>query len=255
MIQHWDYKTILCQTGGIGERFEVDGMPGAHPKAFVTLFKKLGRDGWELVAHSATIFPAPFENMTAEERASFPLLDESGQIHPLRQPGMIYWWIFKRPLLPAAGENASGLAESDIASSTHTTAKAVADAQELIRRYQTGEHDFAGSQLNGAKLTETSLTKIDLNGSDLSGADLSWANLTKANLSGADLSGANLAGTILARANLRNADLTGAMLIDAQLTGADLTDANLEGACAGEPELAGVASFKGTTMPDGTRYD
>jgi hypothetical protein len=253
MVQKWDYKTVLSERGGVGERFEIDGAPATRPKDFVTLFKELGRDGWELVAHSASTLPPPFVSMTDEERADFPLIEDD-QIHPMRQPVMVYWWIFKRPLSVSPRISAVAPADAVSASPPAAAVEVTKDAVELKRQYQVGERNFSGAQLSGAKLSGVNLTKADLCRSDLSGADLTDANLTKADLSGADLSGTDFYQATLVKTNMNGADLTGAMLWEAQLRGADFTDANLEGAHIEDKQLAHLASLRGATMPDGTRH-
>jgi pentapeptide repeat protein len=96
------------------------------------------------------------------------------------------------------------------------------------------------ADLNDANLAEVTLVNVDLRGANLTGARLSGTVLTEADLRGADLSGADLT-----EANLRDTDLSGA-----DLSGADLTDANVT-----DEQLATCKSFKGTTMPEGSKHD
>jgi uncharacterized protein YjbI with pentapeptide repeats len=77
-------------------------------------------------------------------------------------------------------------------------------AEELLKRYATGEWKFPGVDLRHAQLQ-----RIQLRGADLSGADLSGADLSGADLSGADLSGADLSGALLERVNLAATNLSG----------------------------------------------
>ena len=126
----------------------------------------------------------------------------------------------------------------------------VGEPHEIVKRYEAGERDFAGANLEGASLTRAELQKANLEGAnleeayllgaDLQGADLGGANLRKvffrdanlrlANLQDANLQGANLRGASLTRAELQKANLEGANLQGANLRGADFQGANLEGA-------------------------
>jgi hypothetical protein len=100
------------------------------------------------------------------------------------------------------------------------------------------------ANLEGAQLSNFSLTGSSLYGANLKGADLSQANLRDAKLFGANLEGANLRGTILDGANLGGANLRGANLYGDEITGV-----------ANEQELEERAeSLAGTTMPDGTEH-
>jgi hypothetical protein len=129
--------------------------------------------------------------------------------------------------------------------------------------------DLRGADLQGARLSNASLTLADLRDVDLSGAELWFANLQGANLEGANLSGAelwfaNLQGANLEGANLTEAELTGVVLHQANLRGAnlkladlegaDLRYADLEGALVTEAQLAQARYVAGATMPDGTHH-
>lgn len=160
MFQKWDYKTVLAEQGGINPRFEIDAVPAARPENYVSLFKKLGQDGWELVAHSASILPPPFASMTDEERTDFPLM-AGGRIHVMRQPTMVYWWVFKRPLAPLTRLSVSPSTEA-IPVPPPRSGLEVRDAEELKRQYQAGQRNFSGAQLSGAKLSGANLTKAYL---------------------------------------------------------------------------------------------
>jgi uncharacterized protein YjbI with pentapeptide repeats len=96
------------------------------------------------------------------------------------------------------------------------------------------------ADLSGADLAEMGGPPIGPH-SHLRAADLTEANLTDTNLIGADLTDAKLIG-----ANLKGANLT-----NANLSGADLTGANV----APEQLLDKVASLKGTTLPNGQKYE
>jgi hypothetical protein len=102
MSQKWDYKIVLRDTGWGQARFEIDGKPAMPPKAMIDLLKALGQEGWELAALSTFVLPSPVESMSDAERVSVPMVDENSHVHPLRQPSVTYWWIFKRPLSPCS---------------------------------------------------------------------------------------------------------------------------------------------------------
>jgi uncharacterized protein YjbI with pentapeptide repeats len=102
------------------------------------------------------------------------------------------------------------------------------DANELLKRYKTGERDFFG----------VDLTDADLSGSDLSGIDLSTANLNNANLSDTNLSQAFLIQTNLTYANLNYASLNDTDLSASNLIGANLSGADLSGALLSEVHLS-----------------
>lgn len=96
MTQKWDYKAVLRRSTMGEVAFEIDGQKVARPSSSVELFKELGQDGWEMVAHSASALPSPVQSMgmTGDE---LPMFDEKGRMHPLRQPSLTYSWVFKRP--------------------------------------------------------------------------------------------------------------------------------------------------------------
>ena len=75
-------------------------------------------------------------------------------------------------------------------------------ADDLLRRYRTGERDFRHVDLTGADLQSQELPGLVLCGADLTRTDLQYAVLT-----GADLSGAELHGTYLSHADLTHAKL------------------------------------------------
>ena len=77
---------------------------------------------------------------------------------------------------------------------------------------------LSGTELIGAKIELSNLTNVHL----------SQANLAKADLSRADLTGANVTKAIIKRTNLKNANLYRAKLVEANLKWADLRGANLK---------------------------
>ncbi|MGB3532895.1 MAG: pentapeptide repeat-containing protein [Microcoleaceae cyanobacterium] len=137
----------------------------------------------------------------------------------------------------------------------------------IVKKYQDGERNFTGINLNEAnlsriKLTHANLSDASLSVANLSSADLSQANLSRANLNVARLSSTNLTQAILNRAtlnvaNLVRADLTSASLVEAliirselvraKLTKANFSRANLNGADLRESRL-GQANFTGANL-------
>ena len=129
------------------------------------------------------------------------------------------------------------------------------DAEELLRKYATGERDFAGVDLSGIVLTKYYDDELIgryqiredswpdgaiLRGINLSGANLEGANLQKVDLMGANLSGANLAGANLHGARLNEALLSGANLREAVLCWARLRETNLSKAVLEWANLGGA---------------
>jgi uncharacterized protein YjbI with pentapeptide repeats/prefoldin subunit 5 len=139
-----------------------------------------------------------------------------------------------RQNLPQWGNTPNIPPESSITPAAFPNAQpATVAPQEFVRRYQQGERNFPGVNLEAADLARVypsqpgspiDLRGVNLVGSSLTGAnfaggDLAEANLSEADLSHADLRQANLAGANLAGANLDGADLEGANLIAADLRG------------------------------------
>jgi len=151
--------------------------------------------------------------------------------------------------------------------------RSVASVDESTAAISLEDADLSGADLNEVRMFRADLTNADLSNAKLhyvSEARLVDANLTNADLAemggppigphshlrAADLTEANLTDT-----NLIGADLTDAKLIGANLKGANLTNANLSGAdltganVAPEQLLDKVASLKGTTLPNGQKYE
>jgi hypothetical protein len=112
--------------------------------------------------------------------------------------------------------------------------------EELIAKYEKGERNFRGADLEGADLMGANLRYANLWGADLRDAVLRDANLMDADLRKADLRGADLEGANLLDANLWGADLRDAYLRGAYLKGADLMDANLQCANLQRANLEGA---------------
>ncbi|KAF3890232.1 MULTISPECIES: pentapeptide repeat-containing protein [Nostocales] len=114
------------------------------------------------------------------------------------------------------------------------------NAEELLRRYATGERDFADIKFSARLLDGEDLREINLSGADLIRVDLSGTNLRNANLSGARLICANLTAANLEGANLFGADLSGADCIGTNFRDADLSETILSGTDFTGADLYGV---------------
>ena len=113
-------------------------------------------------------------------------------------------------------------------------------AHNLLQLYSSGERNFQGIELIGAKLNGAILNDSDLSQAELMLASLNEACLEKTKLHGAYLSGADLIGAYLRQAELTGADLIGSDLTDADLTEANLISCNLGGACLKDASLRGA---------------
>src|SRR5262249_35542663 len=114
------------------------------------------------------------------------------------------------PRRPAPGHEGGGKdgMVASLLSGHFTERNSPMHAAELRSRFEAGERDFCGADLQGADLAQADLpgadlrgaflVKANLRGANLDGANLRWANLTDASLSQAVLAGANLFGAILA---------------------------------------------------------
>jgi hypothetical protein len=123
---------------------------------------------------------------------------------------------------------------------------------ELKQRYDAGERDFQGVNLQGACLPGVNLSFACLQGAYLASTYLQHANLRGANLGyaclrGADLEGASLQGANLQGAELYRADLQDADLQDTDLRYADFSYANLSFVCLYGASLS-RASLQGANL-------
>ncbi|MCI0395302.1 MAG: pentapeptide repeat-containing protein [Chloroflexi bacterium] len=120
--------------------------------------------------------------------------------------------------------------------------------------------DLTDALLEGAELRMTDLRKANFSIASLVDASLEATNLKEADFEGADMAGVYLGEANLAQANLAWANLAWANLEFANLEGANLENANLDNAvltrATVDPEnLITARTLKGTTMPDGTKYE
>ena len=105
-------------------------------------------------------------------------------------------------------------------------------------------------------LSNGTLECVRLRYANMRGVDLSFANLRMTDLNFSQLQRADLTGASLQGARLNKANLRSALLQNANLEGASLTGGNLQGISDVTPaQLAKTSRLRGTTMPDGTRYD
>jgi uncharacterized protein YjbI with pentapeptide repeats len=126
-----------------------------------------------------------------------------------------------------------------------------------LRETDLSEADLQGANLREADLREAKMGSVDLSKANLHEVDLTGADLFSAKLQGADLSMASLRDTDLQWANLREADLRGLGISrGVNLRGADLS--RVKGRRNEDLEwLSRVVddSLKGTTMPNGQKYE
>ena len=113
-------------------------------------------------------------------------------------------------------------------------------AHSLLQLYSSGERNFQGIELIGAKLNGAILNDANLSQAELMLASLNEACLEKTQLQESYLSGADLIGAYLQQAELTGADLIGSDLTDADLTDASLISCNLGGACLKNTNLRGA---------------
>jgi len=113
-----------------------------------------------------------------------------------------------------------------------------------------GEHFFlapATEDLFGARLDGVFI-RVDMREKDLSYARLSGI-FAGGTLAHARLHGSRLSGVF------HGVDLSGAILTEANVSDASFVDCNLAGATIDERQLRRAARLRGTTLPDGKRYD
>lgn len=99
--------------------------------------------------------------------------------------------------------------------------------EEILQRYQRGERDFTGLEIE--EEGGTSFTGVCLDGADFSSAFI-VASFERASLKGARFLGANLKTCSFLGADLRRADFAGAALDGTTFQASRLVDANFEGA-------------------------
>lgn len=104
---------------------------------------------------------------------------------------------------------------------------AVTSFRELLERYQQGQRDFAGSELDGDP--ENDLSGVCLDGIDLSKsfifAGFERASLRDARFVGANVKTCDFSGADLTAADFSNAALCATTFLGAQLAGARFTGA------------------------------
>jgi serine/threonine protein kinase, bacterial len=135
--------------------------------------------------------------------------------------------------------------------------------QDLQKRYERGDRDFATCDLRSAQMQrfvlsggnfhEARFAKANLQGADLSAAHLSHTSFNQAQLKDARLTKAYLSHADFQDADLRGADLTGAYLSNANLRGANLAGANLTKATVTDEQLSLAKLSWNTVFPNGKR--
>ncbi|MEH2242247.1 pentapeptide repeat-containing protein [Nostoc sp.] len=97
------------------------------------------------------------------------------------------------------------------------------NAEEFLRRYESGERDFSKVVLKGLQLNHLDLSDINLNQAWLESTCLMGTNLSSANISGANLRSCYLGSANLTNVNLSNSQIEVTNFNDSNLTNADLT--------------------------------
>jgi uncharacterized protein YjbI with pentapeptide repeats len=117
--------------------------------------------------------------------------------------------------------------------------------------------DLGDANLRNALLVDANLSFADLRNAALRDANLAGARVGEADLRSADLDHANLSQAHLVRTNLSGADLSDTKLGQAYLRDANLRKADLSGAehITNEELEQQAKSLKGTTMPNGQKYE
>ncbi|ELS05157.1 putative transcriptional regulator [Xenococcus sp. PCC 7305] len=150
------------------------------------------------------------------------------------EPGKVY------SLSDYQGSLLSLMEEVEKKAQINHKANLIDKAYNLLQLYSSGERNFRGIELIGAKLNEAILNGCDLSCAELMLASLNEACLEKTKLQGSYLSGADLIGADLREAELTRADLIGSDLTDADLTNSHLISCNLGGACLKNASLKGA---------------
>ncbi len=103
--------------------------------------------------------------------------------------------------------------------------------------------------LKGAKLTETSMQKVQGKSVDFSDADLTGVILRDASLSGADFSGANLVDCDMTRSTLTDATMRGAIIAGMTIKYAEKQGLDMQGAIT-ERDMGHKLANLGKTLPE-----
>jgi uncharacterized protein YjbI with pentapeptide repeats len=106
------------------------------------------------------------------------------------------------------------------------------------------------TKLRGANFRKARLYRINLVNADLRWAKLQDALIFKSNLKEAKLIGADLSGAYVFKADFRNA-----LCIDLKLRNANIWETDFEGSNITYEQLAEANRLRGSTMPNGARYD
>jgi uncharacterized protein YjbI with pentapeptide repeats len=114
-----------------------------------------------------------------------------------------------------------------------------------------GKIDLQGANMSHSNLSGVDLSKMNLAGADLSYSDLSQTRLNESNLAGANLDHANLTGALMEQSNLEGANLNHAILTAAKLKQAILAKANLTCANLNQADLT-KSDFAATVIAGAT---
>lgn len=103
------------------------------------------------------------------------------------------------------------------------------DAGELRGRYQGGDRNFRGLNLDRFQLQGQDYRGADFSGASFRAADLSGANLGGCSLQGCDFTSATLAGLVAREANMSGAVFDGVDLVRIDFLGANVSRASFVG--------------------------
>ncbi|MEH2381440.1 MAG: pentapeptide repeat-containing protein [Nostoc sp.] len=130
-------------------------------------------------------------------------------------------------------------------------------AEEIIKRYETGERNFTGIELKRTVISDTCFMDVDFSRVNLQDCLLQVAYLVNANFTYASLEWTSFSASLI-NCNLSNANLRGSSLKSTRLIGVDLTSAHLSGADLRETKLIGCnlrnANLTGIRTTEGTIF-
>jgi uncharacterized protein YjbI with pentapeptide repeats len=128
------------------------------------------------------------------------------------------------------------------------------DLKSLILQYADLTHaDLENLQMEHGSLYDSNLSFSTLINLIVSSSNLNNVNLSHAIVSNTDFSNSLFVGADLSSADLSNVILRNTDLSNAILSGAELDNVDLSGAKVTCKQLARAKSFKGSSMPDGSK--
>ncbi len=143
--------------------------------------------------------------------------------------------------------------------------------EEIIKRYEAGERNFAGTDLRNIRISYPCFLDTDFSDTNLECSSICGTDFINANFIGANLEWSYLPNLLinsnLSKTNLRGAKWRGATFVNVDMTGADLTGADLTSSISKTTKLIGCdlrnanltdikidesVVFASTIMPDGS---